>query len=165
MGCSQRPSVTLQGVSLGRFLAQFSQPNVVPSAGESVQIKNYSFLRSFIISTLSSHFHTSCPSAGAVPGQHSLLHRSSGLLAPLTNMFTAPLSNSLLARAGFWPSPTLWAGYSFCFVYPSLCQGNPKIRVRENMCLELLYRNWRCWWEAVTSEKHQSFHSGSKPWI
>lgn len=95
---SQRPSVTLQGVSLGRFLAQFSQPNVVPSAGESVHIKNYSFLRSFIISTLSSHFHTSCPSAEAVPGQHSLLHKSLQCCWLLSPTCSQPLSATLC-----WP--------------------------------------------------------------
>lgn len=48
--------MTLQGVSLGRFLAKFSQLNVVPSAGES-DCSN----KELFIPQVFHHFYASCP--------------------------------------------------------------------------------------------------------
>lgn len=69
---------------------------------------------------------------------------------------TVPFSNSVSAWAGFWPPHTQWVCYSLSFVYSSICWGNPEIRVHENICLALLYRNGMYWWDTVTSEKYQS---------
>lgn len=119
-------------------------------------IKNYSLLDSFVHT---SHFTCLLP-CGPPHGLHSVAAgaaaHTGACRAAQNSLFAAPFSNSLSAWAAFWPPHTLGACYSFPFVYSSLCQANPEIRVPENVCLVLLYRNRRYGWEDVAPGKYQS---------